>query len=72
MPMKSRNILSALLIALGLTLAGCTEDQGPAEKAGENIDESMERAGDRIEDATDEMGDTLEEAGDKMERSTDN
>ncbi|RRQ20849.1 hypothetical protein [Thiohalobacter thiocyanaticus] len=70
--MKSRNILSALLIALGLTLAGCAEDQGPAEEAGENIDESMERAGDEIEGATDEMGDTLEEAGDNMEQSTDN
>lgn len=70
--MKSRNILSALLIALGLTLAGCAEDQGPAEKAGENIDESMEQAGDKIEGAADEMGDTFEEAGDKMEQSTDN
>lgn len=70
--MKSRNILSALLIAFGLTLAGCAEDQGPAEKAGENIDESMERAGDKIEGAADEMGDTFEEAGDKMEQSTDN
>lgn len=70
--MKSGNILSALLIALGLTLAGCAEDQGPAEKAGENIDESMEQAGDKIEGATDEMGDAFEEAGDKMEKSTDN
>lgn len=70
--MKSGNILSALLIALGLTLAGCAEDQGPAEKAGENIDESMEQAGDKIEGATDEMGDTFEGTGDKMEQSTDN
>ncbi|HEX2198581.1 MAG TPA: hypothetical protein VHG88_08170 [Burkholderiales bacterium] len=41
----------ALPFALGV-LAGC-DQKGPAEKAGEAIDRTVERAGDKIEDATD-------------------
>ena len=69
--MNARNALIALMMALGLTVAGCAEEQGPAEKAGEQIDQTMEEAGDEIEEATDEMGSQAEEAGDKMEEQTD-
>lgn len=44
-----------LLAALGLfapALIAC-EDQGPAEEAGEAVDESAEELGDTVEDATD-------------------
>ncbi|APE32544.1 hypothetical protein BOX17_09505 [Halomonas aestuarii] len=48
----------ALLIALlGAGLAAC-EEQGPAEQAGENIDESMEEMGEGME----EMGEELKQA----------
>ena len=70
--MNSKNLLSVLMIALGLTLAGCGESQGPAEQTGEKIDESMETASDKLKDAGEEMGDAVEEAGDKMEEATDN
>ncbi|HSH29851.1 MAG TPA: hypothetical protein VK971_08085 [Thiohalobacter sp.] len=70
--MNSKNLLSVLMIALGLTLAGCGESQGPAEEAGEKIDESMETAKDKLEETGEEMGDAMEEAGDKMEEATDN
>ncbi|HLS86594.1 MAG TPA: hypothetical protein VK043_09885 [Burkholderiales bacterium] len=42
------------LIALALfgALAAC-DREGPAERAGEAIDSTVERAGDKIEDATD-------------------
>lgn len=48
--------LFALLFALGggAVLTGC-EEKGPAEKAGEEIDEAVEDAGDAIEDAADEV-----------------
>lgn len=57
----------ALLFALGLTAC----EKGPAEKAGEKIDNAAENMGDKIEDATDKAGDKLEEAGDKIEDKTD-
>ncbi|WP_410473517.1 hypothetical protein [Guyparkeria sp. TX1] len=69
--MNARNALIALMMALGLTVAGCAEEQGPAEEAGEQIDQTMEEAGDEIEEATDEMGGDAEEAGDEVEEETD-
>ena len=57
----------ALLLVFGLTAC----EKGPAEKAGEKIDNAAERAGDKIEDATDKAGDKMEEAGDKIEDKTD-
>lgn len=57
----------ALLFAIGLTAC----EKGPAEKAGEKIDNAAENMGDKIEDATDKAGDKLEEAGDKIEDKTD-
>lgn len=69
--MTARNALIALMMALGLTLAGCSDNDGPAEEAGEQIDQTMEEAGDEIEEATDEMGGEMEEMGDSAEESTD-
>lgn len=44
-----------LMAVLGLFAPGliACEDQGPAEEAGEAIDESAEELGDAVEDATD-------------------
>ncbi len=46
------NKLYLLFIVAVLGLAACDE-QGPAEEAGEQIDEAAEEAGDAFEDATD-------------------
>lgn len=58
----------AVLIVIGL--AAC-EKKGPAEEAGEKIDNATEKMGDKIEDATDKAGDKLENLGDKIEDKTD-
>jgi len=42
---------TAVLVPLAGFLAAC--DDGPAEDAGEAIDETAEEAGDAVEDATD-------------------
>jgi hypothetical protein len=65
---KISSALFALLLALGggVALTGC-EEQGPAEKAGEKIDDAVEDAGDKI----DEAGDSVEEAADEVEEETD-
>ncbi|NEZ03917.1 hypothetical protein G4Y73_07105 [Wenzhouxiangella sp. XN201] len=58
---KILNALFALLLALSVgVLAGC-EDQGPAEEAGENIDEAMEDAADEMEDAADEVEEEIDD-----------
>lgn len=61
--------IAALTLLMGLGLAAC--EKGPAEKAGEKMDNAAENIGDKIEDATDNAGDKLEAAGDKIEDKTD-
>ncbi len=58
--MKSVQTISAALLAsvFFLALPGCDTQQGPAESAGESIDDAAARAGDEIEDA----GETIEDA----------
>jgi len=63
--------LFIILLTLALGLAACSQD-GPAENAGEEIDNAAENFGDTMEDATDDAGDSLEEAGDAVEDATDN
>ena len=57
----------ATFIIIGLTAC---DKKGPAELAGENIDNAAENLGDKIEDATDNAGDKLEAAGDKVKDAT--
>lgn len=65
-----------------LLLSGC-EREGPAERAGEQMDEAaegtrrvvpgegpVERAGKEVDDAVEAAGDKIEDAGDKIERET--
>lgn len=68
MKMNQLSIVTiTLLLAIGLTAC----DKGPAETAGEKIDNAAESMGDKIEDATDNAGDKVEEAGDAIEDKTD-
>ncbi|MFN2338817.1 MAG: hypothetical protein ABR544_07580 [Gammaproteobacteria bacterium] len=59
--MKLVQIASAALVvgALFIALPGC-ERQGPAERAGENIDNAMEETGDKIEEAGDAIKDSAQ------------
>jgi hyperosmotically inducible periplasmic protein len=44
--------LIALLLAIGL---GACDEPGPAEKAGKNIDQTMDKVGQEIVDAADKV-----------------
>ena len=65
-----KKMLFLLLLSVFLGFSAC-ENEGPAEKAGEKIDETVEKAGDKLEQAGDKAGDTLEKAGDEVEKATD-
>lgn len=60
--MKWMRILAAMAMMVAVTLgtAGCKE-KGPAEKAGEAIDEAVDDAGDALEDAADDAKDAAED-----------
>lgn len=68
--MKKTTLTLLFLMLLALfslgALTGC-EDPGPAEQAGQEIDEAAEEAGDKLE----ELGDEAEEAMDEIEEDVD-
>lgn len=47
--------LSLLLIVASFALVGCEQDDGPAEEAGEKIDEMATDVGNKVEDACEEL-----------------
>ncbi|MEO8165063.1 MAG: hypothetical protein ABI619_06655 [Betaproteobacteria bacterium] len=53
-----RTITAAIVLALAIAgLTGC--EKGPAERAGQNIDNAAKKAGDKIEDAGDKIKDAV-------------
>jgi hypothetical protein len=66
-------ILRSVLVAITalcvvMSVAGC-EKEGPAERAGKKIDESVQRAGDDLERAGEKLDDAVREAGEKLEET---
>lgn len=49
-------VLSILLIGL----SGCQKEEGPAEKAGKQIDESTEELGEKVEEAGEAIQDAAQ------------
>lgn len=49
-------MLSALLLA-SLSITACDANKGPAEKAGEKVDQAVDDAGEAMEDAGEAMED---------------
>jgi hypothetical protein len=58
--MKLSNIISTALVASALLIAipGC--EKGPAQKAGESVDNAIDNTGDQIENAGDSVKDTVQ------------
>ena len=55
---------SAALVA---GVAAC-DKQGPAESAGESIDQAVEKTGDKMEEVVKKTGDKMEEASENLKK----
>lgn len=64
--LKKMIVLGSVLAFLGIGAFGC-EQEGPAERAGKEIDEAAEQAGEKVEELTEKSGEKLEEAGEKAQ-----
>jgi len=62
-------ILGFFSIMIIVSFTACKKE-GPAERAGKNIDEAVETAGEKTKDALEKAGDKIEEVGDKVKEST--
>jgi PBP1b-binding outer membrane lipoprotein LpoB len=56
MTIGSAVVMTALLAAL----SGCQKQEGPAEKAGEKIDQTTEKIGEKVEKAGEKIQDAAE------------
>ncbi|APX91709.1 hypothetical protein BWR19_01405 [Halomonas sp. 1513] len=57
-----RKLGLAVLMAMVLGGVAACDDQGPAEEAGENIDDAMEDAGEGMEELGEDIQDSAEDA----------
>ena len=71
--LKKISSLLTVVAALGMgavILQGC-EEQGPAESAGERLDNAAENLGDNVDDAGDNLRDAADDAQDAAEDAAD-
>ncbi len=66
-------LMKKILLLIGsfllvFSFAAC-EKEGPAEKAGKKVDESVEKTKEKMEEAGEKMEETAEKAGNKMEEA---
>lgn len=58
----AKKVGTALFVALLLALSACS-NEGPAERAGQEVDKAVAQAGEKLGQATDAAGEKLEQAG---------
>jgi hyperosmotically inducible protein len=69
--MDIKKLLVLAILAASVSMTAC-EKKGPAEKAGEKIDEMAEKAGDAMDDAVDDVADAAEETCEEIKKRTGN
>ena len=63
----SRSVIAALVLgALVAGLSGCQKKEGPAERAGKEIDKAVEKSGKQIDKSVGNVGEKIEKAGEKF------
>ncbi len=67
--MKIEKTVSAAVImgALLVTLSACQKQEGPAEQAGKQIDQTTEKVGEQIDQTTEKVGEQIEKTGEQIQ-----
>jgi hyperosmotically inducible protein len=65
-----KNIILVLFCSMIIVSFTACKKEGPAERAGKKIDQTVEKAGENIKKSTEKAGDKIEEAGEKVKEST--
>ena len=70
--MNTKKLTLGILVVLTVMIVGLAacQKKGPAEAAGEKIDNAAQKAGEKIDNAANKAGDKLNEAGDKIKDKT--
>jgi hypothetical protein len=72
MSFYKKSWLMVIAILLGFSLAGCEKKagEGPAERAGKEVDKAMDQAGQAIDKAKEAVKETAKDASEKMTGAT--
>jgi hypothetical protein len=72
MSFYKKSCLMVIAILLGFSLAGCEKKagEGPAERAGKEVDKAMEQAGQAIDKAKEAVKETAKDASEKLTGAT--
>ena len=66
-----RSVIAALVLGILVAgVSGCQKKEGPAERAGKEMDKAAEKAGQQIEKAVNKAGEKIEKAGEKIKDAT--
>jgi hypothetical protein len=65
-----RNVVLVLCSASIVVFIIACKKEGPAERAGKNIDETVGKVGKKIDESVKKAGDKIEDAGKKVKDST--
>jgi predicted small lipoprotein YifL len=65
-----KKFITIIVLSLSIFAFTACESKGPAEKAGEKIDQTMEKASDTAKDATEAVKDKAEEVGEAVKKTT--
>ena len=66
--MNMNKLLGFALLGCVIATAAC-EQEGPAERAGERVDQAVDDLRDGAQDVGDEIKDTADEVGDKLDQA---
>lgn len=67
MTKMGKSLITALVLGtLFVALNGCQKKEGPAERAGKEMDRAAEKTGQQLDKAIDKTGEKIEQAGEKI------
>jgi len=62
-----RNFIYVFVATCSVAMAACQPHEGPAERAGKQIDNTAEKVGDQVDRAADKAKDAAEDAKKKLQ-----
>jgi hyperosmotically inducible protein len=65
-----KKLLTIMILFLSIVAFTACESKGPAEKAGEKIDEAVQKTTDKAKEVTEAVKDKAEEVGKAVKKST--
>jgi hypothetical protein len=65
-----KKLITITVLSLSIVAFTACESKGPAEKAGEEIDQAVEKTTDKAKEVAEAVKEKVEEAGEEVKKST--